>query len=422
MSSAPVEMSVHTKKAWPASLVAVLLAVLALVAVAFVYVAMWALPGVLVDGDAYNLPNGQPDHAAAQDAYNSVRVPIGVTTAAFLAAAAAAAGVWMNARTVAVSRESLAQVRANDEERRQQWRSEQLHSRFLDAAKQLGDGAASVRLAGVLSMARLADDWEDQRQSCVDVLTAYYRMPLDREDVAERQVRRLTLDEILRRLTIGSSPSWSECHLDLSGALIEGLRHPGPVRITSMVMESATISGFSFLDQVFLDGAIHLDGATIGESFRMLATMGPDASIWMADVTVVPSARLHVGIWRSDSTDRDTPRPGFVHVNMNDLEVLQWGKATISLWGCFSHERFLYGNSVSIAGGELRLIAREGEVAAGAVQLPELKTTGSGRVLVNASLEENVRAELDTSTAHVLVLDSEDLGTADHDPRKPIFV
>jgi hypothetical protein len=32
-----------------------------------------------------------------------------------------------------------------------------------------------VRLAGVYEMARLADDWADQRQTCVDVLCACLR-------------------------------------------------------------------------------------------------------------------------------------------------------------------------------------------------------------------------------------------------------
>jgi hypothetical protein len=36
---------------------------------------------------------------------------------------------------------------------------------------------AAVRLAAVYAMAGLADDWEENRQTCVDVLCAYLRMP-----------------------------------------------------------------------------------------------------------------------------------------------------------------------------------------------------------------------------------------------------
>lgn len=51
------------------------------------------------------------------------------------------------------------------------------NERFGDTAGQLGHDNAAVRLAGVYAMARLADDWPDQRQTCVDVLCAYLRMP-----------------------------------------------------------------------------------------------------------------------------------------------------------------------------------------------------------------------------------------------------
>ena len=55
-----------------------------------------------------------------------------------------------------------------------------LNERFATAAEQLGsDKPAAVRLAGVYAMAGLADDWEENRQTCVDVLCAYLRMPYE---------------------------------------------------------------------------------------------------------------------------------------------------------------------------------------------------------------------------------------------------
>jgi hypothetical protein len=51
--------------------------------------------------------------------------------------------------------------------------------RYESAAEQLGHEKAAVRLAGVYAMARLADDWEARRQTCIDVLCAYLRMPYD---------------------------------------------------------------------------------------------------------------------------------------------------------------------------------------------------------------------------------------------------
>ncbi|MFD9499878.1 hypothetical protein [Streptomyces sp. NPDC060035] len=36
--------------------------------------------------------------------------------------------------------------------------------------RSLGHDQAAVRLAGVYALARLADDWAEQRQVCIDVL------------------------------------------------------------------------------------------------------------------------------------------------------------------------------------------------------------------------------------------------------------
>src|SRR5690349_410467 len=57
-------------------------------------------------------------------------------------------------------------------------RDRTLNERFATAADRLGsDKPPAVQLAGVYAMAGLADDWEKNRQTCVDVLCAYLRMP-----------------------------------------------------------------------------------------------------------------------------------------------------------------------------------------------------------------------------------------------------
>jgi hypothetical protein len=53
--------------------------------------------------------------------------------------------------------------------------AEQLAQRYTTAAEQLGHDKAAVRLAGVVVRIRLADDWGEQRQVCIDVLCAYLR-------------------------------------------------------------------------------------------------------------------------------------------------------------------------------------------------------------------------------------------------------
>ncbi|MFG2108829.1 pentapeptide repeat-containing protein [Micromonospora chersina] len=49
--------------------------------------------------------------------------------------------------------------------------------RFVKASELLGSEKAAIRLAGVYAMASLADDWPHGRQTCIDVLCAYIRMP-----------------------------------------------------------------------------------------------------------------------------------------------------------------------------------------------------------------------------------------------------
>ncbi|MGB8382274.1 MAG: hypothetical protein WCG47_13715, partial [Dermatophilaceae bacterium] len=52
-----------------------------------------------------------------------------------------------------------------------------LRDRYGAAASQLGHEDATVRLAGVYALANLADEWDEQRQQCVDVLCAHLRLP-----------------------------------------------------------------------------------------------------------------------------------------------------------------------------------------------------------------------------------------------------
>jgi hypothetical protein len=104
--------------------------------------------------------------------------------------------------------------------------------RYQDATTQLGDESPTVRLAGVHAMARLADDWEERRQSCVDVLCAYLRMPwpseagkdeaLDRNDVMVRQAILATISDHLR--AHNEVADWSKLYFDFNSATFRNLR------------------------------------------------------------------------------------------------------------------------------------------------------------------------------------------------------
>ncbi|WP_331727068.1 pentapeptide repeat-containing protein (plasmid) [Streptomyces globisporus] len=104
----------------------------------------------------------------------------------------------------------------------------QLTERYSKAAEQLGHEQAAVRLAGVYAMARLADDWPEQRQVCVDVLCAYLRMPYETDNNApgfrhgEREVR-LTIVRIIRShlLDPAEDTTWCGRSLDFTGTIFD---------------------------------------------------------------------------------------------------------------------------------------------------------------------------------------------------------
>lgn len=254
------------------------------------------LPELMVDAGSYRASDGSVDQAAVQNAYNSARVPVGVASASLLAAVAAGAGVWINARNVGVAQDNLAHAKTIEDERRRQWQQEQFVSRLETSARLLGAEATATRLAGVYSIARLADEWKEGRQDCVSVLCGYIRMPLNESDEAERELRRAGLDEVFSRLRDHASPSWSECKIDLSGAVVEELREPGPLRVSQLLFDGATFKHFSFIDNVSA-GFVSLTGAIFREKFRLLASF--DGKAWISLIKATAYDGLHIGLWQS---------------------------------------------------------------------------------------------------------------------------
>jgi hypothetical protein len=148
--------------------------------------------------------------------------------------------------------------------------------RYSTAAEQLGHEKAAVRLAGVYAMSRLADDWEEQRQICIDVLCAYLRMPYpaaamptasptasleaiptetsasDNSGAGEREVR-LTIIRVIRdHLRPSALVSWQGKDFDFTGATFDGGSFDG-----------AEFSGGEvfFFGARFPGGKVHFNGA-----------------------------------------------------------------------------------------------------------------------------------------------------------------
>ena len=110
-----------------------------------------------------------------------------------------------------------------------------LNERFDTVAGQLGsDKPPAVRLAAVYAMAALADDWQDHRQMCVDVLCAYLRMPYEPgpgDDApvekrlafqASREVRHTVIRVITAHLNGTAPVSWCGLNFDFAGAVVDG--------------------------------------------------------------------------------------------------------------------------------------------------------------------------------------------------------
>jgi Pentapeptide repeats (9 copies) len=139
--------------------------------------------------------------------------------------------------------------------------AEQLAQRYTTAADQLGHEKAAVRLAGVYAMARLADDWIEQRQVCIDVLCAYLRMPYEPDPASEkhregeREVR-LTIIRIIRDHLQDPDPSapttWCGRDLDFTNATFDGGRFDGA---------KFTGGKVSFDNAKFTGGEVAFEGA-----------------------------------------------------------------------------------------------------------------------------------------------------------------
>jgi hypothetical protein len=155
----------------------------------------------------------------------SVHDTVGVAQLVFASVAGAGALV---ALVVAYRRQRVSEASSAQD------RLRVFNERFIAIAAQLGDDQPAVRLAGVHAMAGLADDWTENRQTCVDVLCAYLRLPYDPdpgEDAgpaeraayrANREVRHTIIRLIGAHLREGAAWSWEGLNFDFTGVVFDG--------------------------------------------------------------------------------------------------------------------------------------------------------------------------------------------------------
>ncbi|WP_331724100.1 pentapeptide repeat-containing protein [Streptomyces rubiginosohelvolus] len=179
-----------------------------------------------------------------------------------------------------------------------------LHTeRFSQAVDKLGSDSHAVRLGGVHALAGLADDAPDDslRQTCIDVLCAYLRLPFspdpgdlpdsfpdgtspseERRDAhqdkkdryrALREVRHTILRLIGEhyRIPKGTHRSWQGCNLDLTGVTIDGAMDFSGATFSNgdVTFAGATFSGgrVDFRGATFSGGSVDFSAATFSGSY-----------------------------------------------------------------------------------------------------------------------------------------------------------
>jgi hypothetical protein len=125
--------------------------------------------------------------------------------------------------------------------------SKLLNERFASAAEQLAHDSEQVRLAGVYALASLADDWDEGRQQCVEVLIAYLRLSGSGGGEVVDTVFRLFRE----RLT-GDSP-WCDVDYDFTGMKLIDMDFSGFTFHGTVTLDEVVFSGerTSFADTTF---------------------------------------------------------------------------------------------------------------------------------------------------------------------------
>jgi hypothetical protein len=144
---------------------------------------------------------------------------------------------------------------------------------YTKAADQLGSEKAAVRLAGLYSLERLAQDTPGLRQTIVSLLCAYLRMAAEDTTEQEIEVRRAAQRILARHLHPGEdlehpvATFWPGMDLDLTGAVLHLFDLKGAW------LNNGEFGGADFVGRTWFDGA-RFDGRAVfgGASFERSAS------------------------------------------------------------------------------------------------------------------------------------------------------
>ena len=262
------------------------------------------------------------------------------------------------------------------------------NERFGAAAAQLATAEPTVRLAGVHALAGLADDWDAGRQTCINVLCGYLRMPYTppealpadpspeqvethRRATEDRQVRRAIMDTIGDHLRVEpiEGTTWHGHHFDLTGATLDAGDLHGIRLSTGTVLD--------FTGARFPSGIIDFRGAEpAGGTIDLTGVALTDSTI---DLTGVALTNSTIDLTGADLT--------------NSTIHLGWAKlldGTIT-----GHQAELTGSTIDLSGTAL---------FDGIIDFGEATLTGSTIDFSRAELFDGIidfgEATLTNSTIH----------------------
>ncbi|RZS34053.1 hypothetical protein EV193_110203 [Herbihabitans rhizosphaerae] len=131
---------------------------------------------------------------------------------------------------------------------------------YTAAVEQLGSDKAPVRLGGLYALERLAQNNPDQRQTIVNVICAYLRMPFaipgenaPDEQRQEREVRVTAQRILVTHLRPDEANYWGTLDLDLTGAVLTSFALKG-ARVGTVQCSHATFAEAAAFEQTTFTG------------------------------------------------------------------------------------------------------------------------------------------------------------------------
>jgi uncharacterized protein YjbI with pentapeptide repeats len=374
MSLAGRRAEQRSLRLWPAGPVLGAVFIAAIVVIAAVFFAGWELLGVQKLESEKKL--------TSKTLFELVKISFG---------AMAGAGALV-ALVVAYRRQRVDEARQHLDEEGALREATRLHTeRFTTAVSQLGDASAAVRLGGVHALAGLANDapTRDLRQTCIDVLCAYLRLPytpkadLPQNDTAARHeylalrevrhtVIRLVRDHL--RLPPEHPHCWRGHDFDFTGAVLDG------GDLSDAVFSSGTVS---FADAEFSGGLVSFACAVFSGGmvdFSRAVFSGGTVDFSQAEFL---GGRADFQNATFSGGEVDFSHAGFVGVNLG-FQCATFSDGRINFFGAHISGRSISFHRATISGGEVSF--RGAEFVGGIVDFTYAELSGGTVTLRGAKL------------------------------------